>query len=169
VNPTAHRRAKRKIGSPRFLHEEKAPVRKRRFSAVIYVEIEIDESLLTDVLTDEWQKNFYRLITAADVAGHLAYNLIQDRRLSSLDGFADQPEGAARILNVNAEDTQELPPHPEGSRASMLPLVRERHNGREYNWRCICGACGVTWQSTPKSAERDYQRHLGAETKNPQP
>jgi hypothetical protein len=53
-------------------------------------EVSIDERLLEDVLTEEWRSSFYPLHTPADVAEHLAFNLIQGRSLSSLDGFADQ-------------------------------------------------------------------------------
>jgi hypothetical protein len=44
---------KRKIGSPALLNEGKAPIRKRRFSVRLDVEIEVNALLLTDVLTDE--------------------------------------------------------------------------------------------------------------------
>ncbi len=91
MSQTARQRAKRKIRSPVPPPEEKVPSRRRRFLVQIGVEIEVDERLLASVLTAEWRQNFYRLTTPGDVAGHLAYNLIQDRRLSSLDGFAEQP------------------------------------------------------------------------------
>ena len=90
------------------VHLEEKPSLKRRFSVRLDIEIEVDACLLADVLTDEWQQRFYPLSTAEAVAGHLAYNLIQDRRLSSLDGFADQHEGAACILDACVDDSEEI-------------------------------------------------------------
>ncbi len=85
-----------------------APVKRRRFLCRLLVEIEVDERLLADVLTDEWRSLFYRSVqTAGDVADHLAYNLVQDRHLSSLDGFADQPEDRAIVLHIETEDPAE--------------------------------------------------------------
>lgn len=87
------------------------PARRRRFLVPLEVEIEVDDRLLADVLTDEWREQFYRLADARDVAAHLAFNLVQDRRLGSLDGFADQPEERAKILDISFEeaDVVELP------------------------------------------------------------
>lgn len=141
---------------------QKPPSRKRRFLVPINIEIEVDERLLTNVLTEEWRQNFYRLTNPSDVAGHLAYNLIQDRRLSSLDGFADQPESAARIIDVHFDDdnTQELPRHELAGGALQS---REAPHGPEYNWRCTCGVRGAAWQPTRKRASRNYQQHLAVE------
>lgn len=155
-------RAKRKIGSPMLSNEEKTPIRKRRFSVLLDVEIEVNECLLTDVLTDEWRGHFYPLNSPGEVAAHLAYNLIQGRRLSSLDGFADQPEDATRIVDVAVDETHGLPRH---ERAGGALQSQEGRNGPEYNWRCTCDAIGETWRSTRRGAESDYQQHLGAETK----
>jgi len=73
---------------------------RRRFVATLEVEIEIEDSLLEAVLTDAWRAYFYVLHTPEDVADHLAPNLAQGRELTSLDGFADQPEGAASLVAV---------------------------------------------------------------------
>ncbi len=89
-------------------------VHRRRFSVRIDVEIEIDERLLASVLTEAWRAVFYRLLTAEDVASHLAYNLVQDRKLTSLDGFADQPEDAARILDIDVVDDDDVEEIPTG-------------------------------------------------------
>lgn len=125
----------------------------------LLVEIEVEERLLDDALTAEWQQNFYCLTSPVDVAGHLTYNLIQGRRLSSLDGFADQPESAARILDIHVEDddTQELPRHAWAGGALQ---IREGSQGREYNWECTCGMTGEEWYAIPRHATRSYQRHL---------
>jgi hypothetical protein len=70
----------------------------------LLVEIDIDQSLLDDVLTDEWRKSFYGDVRAAeDVADHLAFNLAQNRKLSSLDGFADQHEDQACVMCIEVD------------------------------------------------------------------
>lgn len=163
MSQTTRQRAKKKIKSPVPPPEEKVPSRRRRFLVQIGVEIEVDERLLASVLTDEWRQNFYCLTTPGDVAGHLAYNLIQDRRLSSLDGFADQPEGAARILDIDFDDsdTQELPRH----ELAGGTLQYRRSSRPEYNWMCTCGEHDGTWRATRRLAESAYQRHLVAEAR----
>ncbi len=166
VSPAPRPHARRDIGSPVLLHEERAPSRKRRFLAPILVEVEIDERLLTDVLTDEWRQNFYPLITAADVAGHLAYNLIQGRRLQSLDGFADQPEEAACLLNIDMDEATELPCH---ELAGSALQVKEDPHGRKYNWQCTCGMRGVEWRVSPRQVRSGYRRHLRATTRADSP
>jgi len=111
----APRRARSRRRSPIAPVVSTAPItpKRRRFLVGLLVEIEIDEQLLAGVLTDEWRDRFYQLWTAEDVAGHLAYNLAQDRRLSSLDGFADQDEDRARVLHIEVDEDDgilEIPP-----------------------------------------------------------
>lgn len=77
----------------------------RKFLVSLLVEINVDQRLLDGVLTAEWRGHFYGDVkTAEDVADHLAFNMIQDRRLSSLDGFADQPEDRALIVSIEVDD-----------------------------------------------------------------
>lgn len=78
---------------------------RRKFLVGLAVEVEVDQRLLDDVLTDEWRAQFYPDIRApGDVAEHLAFNLVQGRRLSSLDGFADQSDERARVVDVEVDD-----------------------------------------------------------------
>jgi hypothetical protein len=156
------RHVKPKIGAPKPFHEKKTPPPKRRFLVSALIEITIEEHLLTDVLTAEWRQNFYALPTAEDVASHLVYNLIQGRRLGSLDGFADQSEDAARIVEIDTDtvETQELPRHEQAGGAL---LVRETSRGREFNWQCTCGAEGQ-WLAFPRQAQSDYKHHAIGQT-----
>jgi hypothetical protein len=55
-------------------------------------------------ITSHAYQSHYQLFTSSEVAGHLAYNMVQGRRLTSLDGFADQPEDAARVLDIYVDD-----------------------------------------------------------------
>jgi hypothetical protein len=84
-----------------------APQKPRLFYVRLGVEIEIDDPLLTIALTAEWRQRHYHLLTPGAIAAHLAYNLVQGRHLRTLDGFADQPPGAARILNIDVDDGEE--------------------------------------------------------------
>jgi len=85
--------------------------RKRQFWVRMDVLIELDERLLSDVLTEEWRNQFYPLASAETIASHLAFNLIQDRPLGSLDGFADQDPERVELLTIDVddEDVQEIP------------------------------------------------------------
>jgi len=76
----------------------------RKFCVSATIGIEVDDQLLEDVLTDEWRSRFYALLSAEDVAGHLAFNLIQGASLQQLDGFADQPgDRSPRLGDVSLE------------------------------------------------------------------
>jgi hypothetical protein len=61
--------------------------------------IELDSAVI-DAVTDEWRTVFYpSLKTAEDIAEHVAYNMIvNDAKLSQLDGWADQPDSNAKII-----------------------------------------------------------------------
>lgn len=62
-----------------------------RVNIEMSVEVSIDQRLVDEVMTDDWRSSFYSFAQASDLAGHLAFNLVQGRSLQSLDGFADQP------------------------------------------------------------------------------
>lgn len=63
------------------------------------VTIEVDDMVI-DVVDDEWRSMFYGLHTPEDIAEHIAYNLIVNRAsLSQLDGWADQPDANAAIVD----------------------------------------------------------------------
>lgn len=91
--------AKRKGSSNASFRPKKAKTPKERtFTAEFIVVVKIKQSLLDAVLTDEWRKHYYNLRTPEDVAGHLAFNFMQNTPLNLLDGFADQPEDAAVMV-----------------------------------------------------------------------
>lgn len=81
-----------------------AKVKPRVFSCRFIVTVEVSQKLLDDVLTDEWRSHYYNLHTPEDVAAHLAYNFMRDVPLSLLDGFADQPASAARMIGRPEDD-----------------------------------------------------------------
>lgn len=84
---------------------------KRRFNVTLtgYAYIELDDDVI-DVVDEEWRGCFYNLHSAEQIAQHIAYNLIVNEvPLSILDGWADQPDSNARILefvdwDVDAEE-----------------------------------------------------------------
>lgn len=60
--------------------------------------IELDEHVI-DVVDDEWRLHLYDLNTPQEIAEHIGYNLvINQARLSHLDGWADQPNENAKII-----------------------------------------------------------------------
>lgn len=61
--------------------------------------IELDDQVI-DVVDDEWRANLYDLRTPEQIAEHIAFNMIiNNRGLSQLDGWADQPDSNAKILS----------------------------------------------------------------------
>jgi len=60
--------------------------------------IEIDDSVLKAV-DDDWKKTIYNLRDDKEVAEHIGYNLVVNGgSLSNLDGFADQEDDKAKII-----------------------------------------------------------------------
>lgn len=61
--------------------------------------IKIDNEVI-NAIDDEWRAMFYRdLITAQDIAEHIAFNIIVNgSNLSRLDGFANFPDEYAQIV-----------------------------------------------------------------------
>ena len=59
---------------------------------------------MIDVVDDEWRKVLYALHTPEDIAAHIAYNMVVNHsNLSSLDGWADQPDENAWLGYVHWE------------------------------------------------------------------
>ena len=65
--------------------------------------LELDDQVI-DVVDDEWRSGLYNLHTPEEIAEHIAYNFIFNTdRLSSLDGWADQPDTNARLLSEDID------------------------------------------------------------------
>ena len=68
--------------------------------------IELDEKVI-DAVDEEFCKSIYNLNTLDKIVQHLAYNLIiNDADLSQLDGWADQPNENARIIQYPEWDIE---------------------------------------------------------------
>ena len=82
-------------------------------SFVVDLRIELTVSLEDDVVNviddPDWHEAFYDLNTPKEIAGHIAYNYVVNRRnLSQLDGWADQPDSNARVRLLDVHiDTDE--------------------------------------------------------------
>ena len=60
--------------------------------------IELDDAVM-DTVTDEWRSVFSNLHTVEDIAEYIGYNLvINNAHLSMLDGWADQPDDNAIVI-----------------------------------------------------------------------
>ena len=78
--------------------------RKFRVKLVIDCDIILDEAVINRV-DDEWRSQFYNLTSASDVAEHIAYNLVvNNARLSQLDGWADMKDLQAAIISDSVSD-----------------------------------------------------------------
>lgn len=72
--------------------------------------VELDEQVINAVDVD-WRASFYDLYTPEQIATHIGLNLIERVGLSQLDGFADQPNSAARIVEDDMDtDCAEIKP-----------------------------------------------------------
>jgi Ser-tRNA(Ala) deacylase AlaX len=71
------------------------------------ITIELDEKVIS-VVDDEWRASMYNLHTPEEIAAHIASNLVEGSRLSRLDGWADQPDENARIVENNINDELEV-------------------------------------------------------------
>lgn len=80
----------------------------RRFIVTLEVTVDVEQSVIDRCLTAEWQSTFYPMRDAEDLAGHLAFNLIQGRPLRSLDGFADLPESSVYVARIDTDDSFEV-------------------------------------------------------------
>ena len=66
--------------------------------------IKLDDAVI-DVVDDDWRSQFYNLHTPEEIAEHIGYNLLVNRwPLSSLDGWADQPDTNAVIVERSDVD-----------------------------------------------------------------
>jgi hypothetical protein len=78
---------------------------KRRYAFSVVVEgvLECDPEVV-DRVDDEWRKTFYHLMTEEQVVEMLAFNLVQERALSSLDGWGDCENSQAQVQSVDFMD-----------------------------------------------------------------
>lgn len=67
---------------------------------LVDVKIKINQAVIAQV-DDEWKKMFYDLDSSEEIVEHVAYNLLQGRRLSQMDGFADLPDELAVLEDVD--------------------------------------------------------------------
>lgn len=71
--------------------------------AVVDATLELDQ-IVFDTVDDEWRSCFYDLQTEEDIVNHIGYNMLHNGLcLSEMDGFADLPNCAAILHNVEWE------------------------------------------------------------------
>lgn len=81
---------------------------KREFEVEIRVVVRLSDKVLAVASDADWQEMFYSLTTPEDVAEHIAFNRVQGRELSQLDGFADLSNDDAVVLDINVVEAVEL-------------------------------------------------------------
>ena len=69
----------------------------------VVVEVDIDEAVISEVTSPDWQKEFYDLNTASDVADHIVFNVVANdiRDVTMLDGFAHFKMELVRYSNFD--------------------------------------------------------------------
>lgn len=93
----------------------KVPSPRRKFRVVftVAVDVEMTESLITEAMSVDFASYVFPLTSAADVARHIAYNLVCNRaELRQLDGFALRKPKEAVISRESWDDgeAEELQP-----------------------------------------------------------
>jgi hypothetical protein len=76
----------------------------------IKYQIELDDEVI-DVVDDEWRKSLYDLRTPEEIAEMIGSCLLQGWNLSSMDGWANQPDKNARIIeyiDCDIESVEEI-------------------------------------------------------------
>lgn len=75
--------------------------RRFRITWVVTQEIDLEEEVI-DTVDDEWREHLYPLNTEEDIVAHIAGNFLDgNRSLSMLDGWADQPDSNARLIDLD--------------------------------------------------------------------
>ena len=88
----------------------------KKFSVVwtVECEIELDDEVI-DRVDDEWRKHLYNLHGAAEIAEHIAYNIVMNNNgLSRLDGWADMEDSKAKVTSENIFDFEAQPIESDG-------------------------------------------------------
>jgi len=67
-------------------------------NANITYQIELDDYVI-DVVDDKWRKDLYDLNTPEEIAEMVGYCLLKGWMLSGMDGWADQPNSNAKIVD----------------------------------------------------------------------
>jgi hypothetical protein len=68
--------------------------------------LELDDKVI-DAVDDEWREELYNLHTPEEIAEMIGRcKILFDSNLSSLDGWADQPDENARLIETIDEDTE---------------------------------------------------------------
>jgi hypothetical protein len=85
---------------------------KRKFYMTVTCELtlELDDQVI-DVVDDQWRHDLYDLRTPEEIAEMIGDNMIRNRAsLSDLDGWADQPDSNAKILDEEwyIDDVEEI-------------------------------------------------------------
>ncbi len=99
-----------------------APPKYRRFRVRIEREVEIDisEDVLRATASQEWVESIGGFgKDPLKVAEHLAHNFVTNGlRLQSIDGYADQPDEAAKVVDEPWPDyeAEEIPRSKNGAR-----------------------------------------------------
>jgi len=81
---------------------------KRLYMVEFSAEVEIDDAVFDSALTDEWRGDFHDFHERYQVAEHIAFNLVRGSTLSQLDGFADQQDSGAALLDFYPDNAWEL-------------------------------------------------------------
>lgn len=80
---------------------------KLTFGCTFTATVELDDSVIERGLSAEYQEAIGKM-DRGDLVEHLAWNLVQGRALSELDGFADMSDELAEANDLHCEDATEL-------------------------------------------------------------
>ena len=85
---------------------------KRRYRVTVTTTavLEIDDAIF-EAVDDEWRSMFYNLDTREEIGAHVGFNmLINDCKLTSIDGFANLDDKLVSIVPQTLEHDSEAEP-----------------------------------------------------------
>lgn len=80
----------------------------RRVQVTLTVDLAYHPEVFNGAIEGDGERNNYGFADEQDVIEHLLFNLLQGRKLSSLDGWADLPAVAAFVDNIDYLDVDAL-------------------------------------------------------------
>lgn len=70
----------------------------------VFVQLQVDEAVIEQMLSPEWQKDFYTFGSRQECIEYLAWQIgVRECRLSMMDGWANFTDDQVRVFAVDHE------------------------------------------------------------------
>ena len=78
--------------------------RKYEVQVTVTATLEIDDEVLAETLTKDWQDYMFPISRREDAVEHIAFNMLRGANLSIIDGYAHRRDDQARVSDVDWSD-----------------------------------------------------------------